>query len=391
MLPEKASVPSIYPSARPRAMHTLAQRPCQSLYQMAASIGTTQSQCSQIVSAKNTTLLQYLSLPNPALGVVPQKRIPWSGPDPYWWFDVRNVRAWSAFNLETMLDMPELRTLLQSGVPCDNLPTPHPVCLKPSKPEHVHLAHRDYYAVKLNAALKASSTQPNLQIRSNEAGIPLISADFLSSVSTSPSGGNHVVGIVLCYAQWDSSMRHGNPILQVQYLHGLARLQHALRENHCRYGFIITEIELVCVRYGGDEVIAQQVQHPYKFSHFTSSGFVPIFGYFEVSPTIPLRDNYRTPDRSLKMTAGLALWYLHMQARDHPLPGHLHWKLEIGTPEAMTRQKCLEKDDWVLLKTNKREERRAELFRGWLWPHEPLKRKKEVKKRKRTILDKGLR
>jgi hypothetical protein len=224
MLPEKASVPSIYPSARPRAMHTLAQRPCQSLYQMSAPIGTIQSHFSQTVSAKKTTLLQYLSLPNPALGVVPQKNIPWSGPDPYWWFDVRNVRPWSAFNLETMLDMAELRTLLRSGILCDDLPTPHPVCLKPFKPEHVHLAHRDHHAVKLNAALKATSTQPNLRIRSNEAGTPLISADFLSSVSTSPSGGNHVVGIVLCYAQWDSSMRHGNPILQVQYLHGLARL-----------------------------------------------------------------------------------------------------------------------------------------------------------------------
>jgi hypothetical protein len=147
---------------------------------------------------------------------------------------------------------------------------------------------------------------------------------------------------------------------------------------------------LVCVRYGGDEVIAQQVQHPYEFSHKTSSDFIPIFGYFEVSPAIPLRDNYRTPDRSLKMTAGLSLWYLHIQARDHPLPGHLHWKLEIGTPEAMTRQRCLEKDDWVPLKTNKREERRAELFRGWLWPKYPLKRKKEVRKRKRTIFNKGL-
>jgi hypothetical protein len=65
-------------------------------------------------------------------------------------------------------------------------------------------------------------------------------------------------------------------------------------------------------------------------------------------------------------------------------------ELEIGTPEAMTRQKCLEKDDWVPLKTNKKEERDAKLFRGWLWPEDPLKRKKEAKKRKRTILDKGL-
>jgi hypothetical protein len=384
------SYPSIYPSARPRAMQALAQNSYWSSHQMPTPMGILQSQYSQIVPVKKTTLLQYLSLPNPALGLVLPENIPPSVRDSYWWFDVRNVRPWSDFNLETMLDMPELRTLLESGVPCDDLPTPRRVGLKPLEPEHVHLAHRDHYATKLNAALKASSTQPSLQIRSNENGIPSISADFLSSVSTSPSGGDHVVGIVLCYKQWDSSMRNGNPILRVEYLRGLARLQHALREHGCRYGFIITEIELVCVRYGGDEVIAQQAQPGFDFSHNKSSDFIPIFGYFEVSPAITLSHNYKYPDRHPKMTAGLALWYLHIQASDTPLPGHLHWKLFIGTPEAMTRQKYLERDGWVPSKINTREKREVELLRGWVLPEDKLNQKREVKKRKRPIIDKGL-
>jgi hypothetical protein len=260
MLPGNANYPSIYPSARPRTMQALAQNPCRSLYQMPTPMDIIQNQYTQILPATKTTLLQYLSLRNPALALVSPENIQPSVSDPYWWFDVRNVRPWSNFTLETMLDMPELRTLLQSEVPWDDLPTPHRVGLKPLEPEHVHLAHRDHYATKLNTALKASSTQSNLQIRSNENGIPLISADFVSSVSTDPSGGSRVVGIVLCYAQRDSSMRNGNPILRVEYLRGLARLQHALREHGCRYGFIIAEIELVCVRYGGDEAIAQQAQ-----------------------------------------------------------------------------------------------------------------------------------
>jgi hypothetical protein len=382
------SYPSIYPSARPRPMHALAQNSYWSLYQIPTPMGILQSQCSQIIPAKKTTLLQYLSLPNPAPDQV--IKLPTLDRDPPFWFDVRNVRPWSAFDLETMLDVPELQTLLHGTVPYDDLPTPPPVYLFPAEHKDLHAAHRDYYCTKLNAALSASSTQPTLQIRSNGPGIPHLSPDFLSSTSTDPSGDAHVVGIILCHDQRNTSMHNGNAILHVEYLRGLARLQHFLRQHSCCYGFIITEIELVCVRYGGDEVIAQQVKHSFKFSHNTSSDFVPIFGYFEVSPAIPLRFNYKVPDRKLKMTAGLALWYLHIQARDHPLPGHLHWKLFIGTPEAMTRQKYLERDDWVPTKVNSIEKRVAESSRGWVLPEDPLHQKREVKKRKRTVFDKGV-
>jgi hypothetical protein len=217
-----------------------------------------------------------------------------------------------------MLDIPEFQTLLHSEVLCDDLPRPGLVCLEPLNLKDVHLAHYEDYAMKLNAALKASSAQSSLQMRDNHGGNPLI-PDFLSSPSNdqqqTTSGNTHVVGILLCHDQWNSGMRNHNAIEQVKYLLGLARLQHALREHGTRYGFIITEIELVCVRYGGDDVVAQQCVPEYTFSHTTSSAFIPIFGYFEVSPATPLSDNYKYPDRDLKMTAGLALWYLHMQAR----------------------------------------------------------------------------
>ena len=90
--------------------------------------------------------------------------------------------------------------------------------------------------------------------------------------------------------------------------------------------------------------------------------------------------------KDLKMTAGLALWYLHMQAGDEPLPGHQHWKLEIGKPSAMTRKKHLLRDAWmpkpVLVET-----RRAKRIRGWIWPNEEFS-KRETGRGRRPILGK---
>jgi hypothetical protein len=220
-------------------------------------------------------------------------------------------------------------------------------------------------------------------MRDNHSGSPLI-PDFLSSPSTDQqqdtSGSNHVVGIILCHDLWNSGMRNDNGIEQVKYLHGLARLQHALRKHNTRYGFIITEIELVCVKYGGDDIIAQQCVPGYSFS-LQSPHFIPILGYFEVSPAIPLSHNYKFPNRDLKMTAGLALWYLHMLAREQPLPGNLHWRIEGGTAHSVTRQKYMVKDPWVP-RGQIRETRRVKLFRGREWPEDKLK---ETQKRKRTV------
>jgi hypothetical protein len=338
------------------------------------------------------TLLRYLSLPNPDPDLVEKKlvkkiNLPGPSRDPHFWFDVRNVRIWSTFTVDWMLAIPEFRTLLHSEVLCDDLPRPGRVCLEPVSLKDVHLAHYEHCAMKLNAALKASLAQSSLQMRDNHGGNPLI-PDFLSSPSNdqqqTTSGNTPVVGILLCHDRWNSGMRNHNAIEQVKYLLGLARLQHPLREHGTRYGFIVTEIELVCVRYGGDDIVTQQCVPGYAFSHTTSSAFIPIFGYFEVSPAIPLFDSYKYPDRDLKMTAGLALWYLHMQARDKPLPEHLHWKIQVGTVNARTWRKHMEKDAWVprgLIS----DVRPAKTSRGWKWPDDPDNEIKEASKRKRPI------
>ncbi|KAK3076516.1 hypothetical protein LTS18_012803, partial [Coniosporium uncinatum] len=72
-----------------------------------------------------------------------------------------------------------------------------------------------------------------------------------------------------------------------------------------------------------------------------------------------------------RMTAGLALWYLHMLAKQDPLPGQHSWRMEVGGPVALTRQKCLPKDDWIPKPTTL-EKREIKRQRGWVFPEEKL-------------------
>ncbi|KEQ69137.1 hypothetical protein M436DRAFT_57054 [Aureobasidium namibiae CBS 147.97] len=372
----------MYPSARPRAMHALAQTALPSLSQITTSINTGPSQYSYTISTKKTTLLRYLGLLNPApnkmkrIGDLPSNKI--------WFFDVRNVRCWSSFKLETMLGVPELRSLLLREVLCDELPTPPPVTYKPATEQHLRLAYRDYYGVKLNAALKSSMTQPALQMYSRHGGASLTTPDFTSCTSheLSPAGNNRVVGLILPNLQWKTEMRVGDSNERIKYLHGLARLQHLLRENNCRYGFIITEIELVCVRYGGNDTIydaeREQAQTKFSSSHVTSSHHIPIFGFFEVTDSIPLRDNNTNPYGPLTMTAGLALWYLHMQAQDQALPGHEHWQIQVGTSAAMTRHKYVPTDPWVP-KHSKVQGRVTTRLRGWVMAEDKVCQRLEAR------------
>ncbi|KAI9655418.1 MAG: hypothetical protein M1829_000654 [Trizodia sp. TS-e1964] len=132
--------------------------------------------------------------------------------------------------------------------------------------------------------------------------------------------------------------------------HANTHLHHYMREHSCRYGFIITEIELVCVRAGTESV--------------------PNFGSLELA-AIQLSDT--------GFSACLALWYLHMLAKEQPLPGQYRWRLEVGGAAACTRQKCLVEDAWIP-ELQTAENREAKRLRGWVLPTEPLHRR-EVKKR----------
>ena len=112
----------------------------------------------------------------------------------------------------------------------------------------------------------------------------------------------------------------------------------------------MTEIELVCFRLGTEDI--------------------PYFGFLEVAATIEL-------SAKEGLTACLALWYLHMLAKDEPLPGQLGWKVEVGPPADLTRSKVLEKKDAWIREPQVGEKRGAKRMRGWVMPSDPLNRKME--------------
>jgi hypothetical protein len=105
-------------------------------------------------------------------------------------------------------------------------------------------------------------------------------------------------------------MRARDGTEKVEYLRGLAYLHYMMREHQCRYGFILTEAELVVVQ--------------------NSVLDTPYFGFLEVTCCQPATDASNLTDltsdgeeRSILIAPCLALWGLCMLASDEPLPeGH---------------------------------------------------------------------
>ncbi|KAF2145180.1 uncharacterized protein K452DRAFT_244902 [Aplosporella prunicola CBS 121167] len=360
-------------------------------YPMAADF---QFGCDSFGQPATTTIMDYLTAPNPQPALV--QRITTAGRSlnqTHYWWDIRNLRSWADFNVETISSIPGLMPLLQIPVAEAALPTPARPNLAPDCEAALHDVYRDYHATKVNAALSVAQGTSHISIRSRKnmptAQTPV---DFVSNYATDyektiyGDGRGRVVGIVKAYDQWNTGMRSETPNKQVYYLAGLAHLHRVMREHGCRYGFIMTEIEMLCVRCGGDPATATQVDTA-TVNADAGSG-VPLFGHLELSAPISVsafgtKTDPVTGEQMPQMTVGLALWYLHMLAKEDPLPGTQGtWRMEVGGPAALTRQHCQEKDAWIP-KPNLSEKREAKRVRGWVFPEEPLSRK-ECGKGKRS-------
>lgn len=311
--------------------------------------------------APTVSQLDYLSTPTPSVQVCRQQPLPLGkNKKPQYWFDIRNLSEWQDFNLETILGMPSFADLLNVAVAQCALPEPIilPSRKRPADQSELRALVKDFYASKLNATLRVSQGESrHMVMRTGQAhGGP----DFVSNYEmpkTQTIAGNgargRVIGLVKSFATWNTSMRTSqDPNERCRYLEGLSHLHRCLREFECRYGFIITETELVCVRYGTETT--------------------PFFGFLELTSSIRLNE-------TSGLTAGLALWYLHMLARDPPLPGQCSYRVHVGLPGEMTRQTVLdEKDDWIAtLKIAEYEKREAKQTRGWFDPTEKWNRRLE--------------
>lgn len=369
----------------------------------------------QELISPSTNLMSYLTSPTQAINLVRNVSVvPTRGMHDYFWWDIRNLRSWSSFSLATFDSIHRLTQLLKTEIPANLAP---PVAVAPSRlapesePGLVSLI-RDLYAPRVNAALKVSQGPDHLQLYAapdmrhtghKNHGHPHFLANYATDTDHTLAGlpRGRLVGIVKSFDRWNTGMRNEAPHRRVEYLNGLAHLQRCMREHSCRYGFIITEIELVCVRAGCD-----------------MGSDIPYFGFLEIAAPIPLKtaatqqpvpceaaplatpisarsfsssshtssvnsrqqspdpdpemdDGYSTP-----MTASLALYFLLMLSKSQPLPDQPSAHLNVGGPGALTRQIILPeaKDKWIP-EPQIGERRDAKRVRGWVWPQDAWHRR----------------
>jgi hypothetical protein len=202
-------------------------------------------------------------------------------------------------------------------------------------------------------------------------------SDGDKTISGLPRG--RVVGIAKSFDKWNTGMRREGPARKVEYLKGLAHLQKCMRDHSCRYGFIMTEIELLCVRAGCDE------------------RGMPFFGHLELAEAIPTKSAFDPTSIShdMPLTATLGLYLLLMLAKSTPLPGQAGSFMDVGGPGALTRQRVWHgqdvpeeeqgkegRDKWIP-EPQVGEKREAKTVRGWVWPADPWSKRENPQGAKR--------
>jgi hypothetical protein len=333
----------------------------------------------------NGSLLSYLTEPTQPINLVRQLTIsPGRGLNNYFWWDVRNVRSWETFSLDTMSSIPGLLPLLNFGVDTTLFPqgpSPSSTVTPASEVDLANVANKIYFP-KVNAAIQLSQGSSSLSLyqvpsADGSTGNPHFLANYPHDADRTLSGlpRGRVVGIVKSFDRWNTGMRLESPARKVDYLNGLSHLQKCMRDHSCRYGFILTEIELVCVRAGCDD------------------NGQPYFGYLEVSEAIATKNAAAAPQFAaesgtpepveMPLTVTLALYYLLMLAKSTPLPGQAGSFMDVGGPGALTRQRIWSgfdlaenergkegKDKWIP-EPQMGERRDAKRIRGWVWPQDP--------------------
>ncbi|KAF5018702.1 hypothetical protein F66182_9316 [Fusarium sp. NRRL 66182] len=315
----------------------------------------------------NTNLMSFLTCANPAASLVRTISFPVrDASTKHFWWDVRNIRSWSSFNASAILSLPGASLLLNNPVPAPMLPQPAFTSRHPETEAGLHSIYASYYLPKLNSALALWSTRPlQLSVPPKTAGMNdllyVANATGESATAAAMFGGKptaRVVGLVRSFDRFNTGMRVEGNIKRVEYLRGLAAIHHAMREHGCRYGFILTEIELVLVRNG--------------------TANTPFFGDLEVTSvqlaaSAPEGDAAPLPQET-PLTACLALWGLCQLASDDTPVSHAHWRAEIGAPAEGTRRKAQPRDSWIP-QPQLAEKREAKRSRGWVWPEDAIGRK----------------
>ncbi|KAK5304242.1 hypothetical protein LTR99_004698 [Exophiala xenobiotica] len=351
-----------------------------------------------LAPTSTASMLSYLTQPTQPINLVRHLTYQTGrGLTNHFWWDVRNVRPWKSFSLQTMATIPDLLTLLnfQHDTSCLPFTNTNTNTVTPaSEMDLANLVSKIYFP-KVNAATRLSLGNNSVclypapaatgsGVSSNAANIPNFLANYPSDNDRTLSGlpRGRVVGLVRSFDRWNTGMRREGPARKVEYLRTLAHLQKCMRDHSCRYGFIITEIELVCVRAGCDDR-----DQPY-------------FGFLEVAEAVETKtfagkEGNLTGSGNVTMTVTLALYYLLMLAKATPLPGQPGSYMDVGGSGTLSRQRVWDggngtgdgtitidedgdveelgkdgKDKWIP-EPQMGEKREARTVRGWVWPSDP--------------------
>ncbi|CAK7270645.1 hypothetical protein SEPCBS57363_004207 [Sporothrix epigloea] len=337
-----------------------------------------------------SSLVAYLTGTNPAPALVRTISFPLAdlSTKHYWW-DVRQVRPWYSFNMANLAALPGASLVLSCPVPMAFLPTPQLPArsIQPETESELHDLCSAHYLPRVNAALCLSSPRPiqlTCSSTSQDFGRFFVGhATGDSAITAALFGGGpmaRVIGLVKSFDRFNTGMRSEGNVRRVEYLRGLAHLHYLMREHSCRYGFLLTEIELVLVRNGTEPI--------------------PFFGQLEVTsvslaitsaePLAKVTANRVSDSQfaddaldNMPLTACLALWGLCMLASDEMAaaaatssdndllcPHTTH----IGAPAEGTRQKAAPRDDWMP-QPQLVEKRAAKRARGWILPEDAVCRK----------------
>lgn len=396
----------------------------------------------QIPEYHTMNLLHGLTTPTQSLSLVDSPR-PVLGRQSHahFWFDIRNLRSWTSFSIDELKDMPTLVRLLTIPLPAERVIPQNPIAkarLHPDSESALASALGDIYTPRVNAALAVSQgAEHHLNLYRNPApaaqfntgsntGPPDFLANYPTDTEQTRAGAprGRMVGLAKSYSRWNSGMRSQSAAQHVEYLKGLSHLQAVMREHSCRYGFIITEIELVCVRAGVDEndspyfgflELSTPIRHATSlhpedlYSH--ASSVADELAAFNDPATAASSSLFANEDldrvlnlEQLQLTTSLALYFLLMLCRQHPLPGHPAAHLDIaprghiyrapqslsdsdtasrsssrdpnspdpspgngGGQKKSTHLGLDDRDAWIP-SPNKMEKRDATRVRGWVWP-----------------------
>ncbi|KIW40234.1 uncharacterized protein PV06_07448 [Exophiala oligosperma] len=369
-----------------------------------------------LAQTSTTSMLSYLSQPTQPINLVRHLTYQTGrGLTNHFWWDVRNVRPWKSFSVQTMANIPDLLTLLNFQHDTASLPFTNSNSSTATPASEIDLANlvSKIYFPKVNAATRLSlgnnsvclypSPAPTgTGVSANSANVPTFLANYPTDNDRTLSGlpRGRVVGLVRSFDRWNTGMRREGPARRVEYLRTLAHLQKCMRDHSCRYGFIITEIELVCVRAGCDER-----DQPY-------------FGLLEVAEavetkTFAVNEGNLTGSGNISMTVTLALYYLLMLAKATPLPGEPGSYMDVGGSGALSRQRVWDggngtaagtlaidddgnieelgkdgKDRWIP-EPQMGEKREARTVRGWVWPSDPWHKREGERGERGTARGRG--